>query len=59
MEQWDVVNTMQQDLDKWMSNTSQALSSEVVDTQVAQSQQVYVILKKLGIYFSTIGRYLH
>ena len=40
MEQWNVVNTIQQDLEKWMSNTQQALSSEVVDTQVALSQQV-------------------
>ena len=40
MEQWNVVNTIQQDLDKWMNNTQQALSSEVVDTQVALSQQV-------------------
>ena len=39
MEQWNVVHVMQQELETWMSNTRQALSTDIVDSQVALDQQ--------------------
>jgi len=40
MEQYNVVHTIQQDLEKWISTTMQTISGDVVDSQIALTQQV-------------------